>query len=140
MFIHWSVSISSAKYMAGGLTSGITGNRANLILIDDPVKGREAADSPTIRKKTLEAYEDDIKTRILPDASIIIVQTRWHENDLAGSILPEGYNGEMSLTVVDLTEDGTSHDYALFDKYYNDFFGSSGSSVKAMSPTMLITK
>lgn len=52
----------------------------------------------------------------------------------------EGYNGEMSLTVVDLTEDGTSHDYALFDEYYNDFFGSSGSSVKAMSPTMLITK
>ena len=52
----------------------------------------------------------------------------------------EGYNGEMSLTVVDLTEDGTSHDYALFDEYYNNFFGSSGSSVKAMSPTMLITK
>lgn len=89
----WSLT-SGSEYMAGGLTSGITGNRANLILIDDPVKGREAADSPTIRKKTLEAYEDDIKTRILPDASIIIVQTRWHENDLAGSILPEGYNGE----------------------------------------------
>lgn len=52
----------------------------------------------------------------------------------------EGYNGEMSLTVVNLDEDGTSHDYALFDEYYNNFFGSSGSSVKAMSPTMLITK
>lgn len=106
----WSAAVSSdssaadewaltngSEYMAGGILSGITGNRANGIIIDDPVKGREEADSPKIRAKTREAYEDDIKTRLLPRGWIILIQTRWNEDDLAGSILPEGWNGESGL-------------------------------------------
>ncbi len=92
----WSLDCGS-EYMAGGILSGITGNRADLVLIDDPVKGRQDADSPTIRKKTLEAYQDDLMTRLLPSGSVIIVQTRWNEDDLAGSILPEGYAGESGM-------------------------------------------
>lgn len=82
------------EFMGGGILSGITGNRADLIIIDDPIKGRQQADSETIRKTTREAYDDDIKTRLKPGGRIVLIQTRWHEADLAGSILPEDYDGE----------------------------------------------
>ncbi len=80
--------------MATGINAGVTGNRASGLIIDDPVKGREDADSELIRRKTREAYEDDLKTRLLPGGWIILIQTRWHEDDLAGSILPERWAGE----------------------------------------------
>lgn len=85
---------NGSEYMSCGILSGITGNRAHGIVIDDPVKGREQADSPTIRDKTWAAYEDDIKTRLIPGGWIVIIQTRWHEDDLAGRILPEDWKGE----------------------------------------------
>lgn len=88
----WELSNGSGLF-ACGLLGGITSSRADLAIIDDPVAGREEADSPTIRNKTKAAYEDDFLTRIKPGASIILIQTRWHENDLAGSILPEDYDG-----------------------------------------------
>jgi predicted phage terminase large subunit-like protein len=83
--------------MAPGILSGVTGHRADGIVIDDPVKGRNQAGSDVIRKRTREAYEDDIKTRLLPGGWIILIQTRWHEDDLAGGILPEGWAGESGL-------------------------------------------
>jgi predicted phage terminase large subunit-like protein len=92
----WAM-LNGSEYMAGGILSGITGNRANGIVIDDPVKGRDEADSSVIRKRTREAYEDDIKTRLVPGGWIIDIQTRWNEDDLAGGILPEGWNGESGL-------------------------------------------
>jgi hypothetical protein len=89
----WALS-NGSEYMATGINAGVTGNRASGLIIDDPVKGREGADSELIRRKTREAYEDDLKTRLLPGGWIILIQTRWHEDDLAGSILPERWVGE----------------------------------------------
>jgi predicted phage terminase large subunit-like protein len=80
--------------MAAGILAGITGNRANGILIDDPVAGREAADSETIREKTKDEYQDSVDSRLLPNGWIILIQTRWHQDDLAGGILPEDYKGQ----------------------------------------------
>lgn len=85
---------NGAEYMACGILSGVTGNRAHGLIIDDPVKGREQANSSTIRQKTWDAYNDDLKTRLVPGGWIVLIQTRWHEDDLAGRILPEGWNGE----------------------------------------------
>lgn len=89
----WSLT-NGSEYMAGGILSGVTGNRADLLVVDDPVKGREEADSETIRKKTLTAFEDDLVTRLKPGGRIAIIQTRWHEADLAGSILPDDWSGD----------------------------------------------
>lgn len=89
----WALETGS-EYMGGGLLSGITGNRADLVIIDDPVKGRQEADSQVTQQNVMDAYEDDVKTRLKPGASVIIIQTRWHMADLAGQILPEDYNGE----------------------------------------------
>lgn len=92
----WKLS-NDSEFMAAGILGGITGNRANGIIIDDPVANREAADSPTIRKKTLDEWNDTALTRLLPGGWAIIVQTRWHEEDLSGSILPEKYKGQSGF-------------------------------------------
>lgn len=89
----WTLTNDSTALWSG-LTSGVTSARADLIIIDDPVGSREDADSEPMRRKTLQAYEDDLLTRIKPGASVVIMQTRWHKDDLAGSILPEDYDGE----------------------------------------------
>lgn len=89
----WALD-NGSEYMAGGILAGMTGNRAGILIIDDPVSGREDAESETIRKKTREAYDDDLKTRLIPGGATIIIQTRWHEDDVSGGILPEGWNGE----------------------------------------------
>ena len=68
-------------------------HNCDLGIIDDPVAGREEAESETMRRKTRAAYEDDFLTRLKPSASVILIQTRWHLEDLAGTILPEDYDG-----------------------------------------------
>lgn len=90
---NWSLS-NGSEFMAAGILAGITGNRANGILIDDPVANREDADSETIREKTKDEYQDSIDSRLLPNGWVILIQTRWHQDDLAGGILPEGYAGQ----------------------------------------------
>lgn len=85
---------NGSEYMACGILGGITGNRAHGIIIDDPIKGRDQANSETIRERTFAAYEDDLKTRLIPGGWICLIQTRWHEDDLSGRILPTNWNGE----------------------------------------------
>lgn len=92
----WQLTNGSSM-MAAGLLAGITGNRADGIIIDDPVANREQADSPTLREKTYNEYIDTAMTRAKPKMWALIIQTRWHMDDLAGMILPEGYNGESGM-------------------------------------------
>ena len=82
------------EFMGNGILAGWTGNRLDGLVVDDPIKGRKDAESETVRKSTLEAYQDDLTTRLKPNGWVLICQTRWHEADLAGSILPEDYDGE----------------------------------------------
>ena len=65
---------NGSEYMACGILAGVTGNRAHGIIIDDPIKGREDADSVNNRDKTWSAYEDDLKTRLVPGGWIAIIQ------------------------------------------------------------------
>jgi predicted phage terminase large subunit-like protein len=92
----WALE-NGSEFMGGGILSGITGNRADFVPIDDPIKGRQEADSEVTRKRTIEAYQDDILTRLKPGGSVMLTQTRWHEDDLAGSILPAGYDGRSGM-------------------------------------------
>jgi predicted phage terminase large subunit-like protein len=72
---------------AVGVGGGITGQGGDLIIIDDPVKSREEADSATYRDRVWHWYTDDLYTRLEPGAAIVLIMTRWHEDDLAGRIL-----------------------------------------------------
>ena len=89
----WSMTNGSGM-LAAGLLAGITGNRADGFIIDDPVANREQADSSAICEKTYQEYIDTVLTRAKPKMWMILIQTRWSESDLAGSILPEHYEGE----------------------------------------------
>jgi predicted phage terminase large subunit-like protein len=92
----WSLE-NGSEFMGGGILSGITGNRADFIPIDDPIKGRQEADSEIIQKRTMEEYQDSILTRLKPHGSLMITQTRWSPMDLAGQILPEDYDGRSGM-------------------------------------------
>ena len=89
----WAL-LNGSEYMAGGLLGAMTGNRADGLLIDDPMAGREEAESEVIRAKTWEAYQDDARTRLKPGGWRVIVTTRWHELDPVGQILPDAWAGE----------------------------------------------
>ena len=92
----WALT-NGSEWMAAGILTGITGNRADGVIWDDLIKGREQADSDVVRTKTWEAYIDDLLTRKKPKAFEIGITTRWHEDDVAGRILPENYNGESGF-------------------------------------------
>lgn len=89
----WSLT-NASTYMCGGILSGITGSRADGLIIDDPFKNREEANSDTVRKKVIDEYRDTLDTRLKPNAWRLIINTRWHEADLCGSILPKEYKGD----------------------------------------------
>jgi predicted phage terminase large subunit-like protein len=59
------------------------------MMIDDPIKSREQAESASYRDKVWHWFNDDMLTRLEPDASVILIQTRWHEDDLAGRLLKQ---------------------------------------------------
>ena len=90
----WETS-SGGSYFAAGVGSGITGRRGDLGLIDDPVKGRQEADSETVRQSVWDWFKSDFLTRLKPGAAQIIIQTRWHEDDLSGRLLPGGVGGRV---------------------------------------------
>lgn len=92
----WALT-TGGEYMAGGLLGGLTGNRAALGIVDDPIAGREEAESETIRQKIWDAYIDDFCSRLIPGAPQVMILTRWHQDDPAGRILPEDWNGESGL-------------------------------------------
>ena len=82
----WTTS-NGGEYRAAGIGGVITGLRADLALIDDPVKSREEADSAGRRNRVWQWFEDDLRTRLRPGAAIVVAQTRWHEDDLSGRLL-----------------------------------------------------
>jgi hypothetical protein len=87
---------------AVGVGAGVTGFGANLVVIDDPVKNRSEAESKAFRENTWDWFNDDIYTRLEPNAAIILIQTRWHEDDLAGRLLNDMKNGGEQWEVVSL--------------------------------------
>ncbi|MEW2267815.1 terminase family protein [Streptomyces sp. NPDC047868] len=73
--------------VTAGVGGGLTGKGAHLAIVDDPIKDDAEAQSPTMRKRLWEWWTSVLNTSIEPGGSIIVIQTRWHEDDLAGRIL-----------------------------------------------------
>ena len=73
--------------VTAGVGGGLTGKGAHLAVVDDPIKDDADAQSPTMRKRLWEWWTSVLNTRIEPGGSIVVIQTRWHEEDLAGRIL-----------------------------------------------------
>lgn len=74
-------------YVAAGVGTAVTGRGAHIALIDDPFKDREEADSERRRELVWDWYRSTLYTRLMPGGAIVLIQTRWHEDDLAGRLL-----------------------------------------------------
>lgn len=82
----WTIRGHEGGVLSVGVGSGITGNAVDLLVVDDPLKGRQQADSETIRDALHDWWDNDAETRLGPGSSVIIIQTRWHEDDLIGRL------------------------------------------------------
>jgi hypothetical protein len=95
----WALT-SGSEYYAAGVGSGIAGFRARFGIIDDPIRSRQDADSELIRDRIWDWYINDFRTRLVPGAAEILIQTRWHEDDLAGRALQHNDWKVISLPAI----------------------------------------
>lgn len=103
-------------FYAVGVGGPLTGRGAHLLLIDDPVKNREEAESEVIRKKTKDWYTSTAYTRLMPGGRIVVIQTRWHEDDLAGWLQIEHKHEDwVVLDLPAISDEGT----ALWPEQYD---------------------
>lgn len=97
----WETAMGGG-FRAVGVGGGITGFGGDLIMIDDPVKNREEAESETYRERVWEWFNDDLYTRLEPGAAMILTTTRWHDDDLAGRLIKEMKAGGEHWDIVSL--------------------------------------
>ena len=83
----WKIAGHAGGCFAVGVGGSLTGKPAELLIIDDPIKGMAEADSTVEREKVITWWQSVAQTRLAPGAPVVIVQTRWHEQDLAGHLL-----------------------------------------------------
>lgn len=83
---HWRTK-QGGGYIAVGVGGPITGRGARYVVIDDPIKNREEAESEVYRKKTWDWFTSTAFTRLEPHGVVIVMHTRWHTGDLVGLIL-----------------------------------------------------
>lgn len=81
-----------------GVGGALTGRPVDVMIIDDPVKDREQADSKVYRDKVWGWWTDTVQTRLAPGAPVILIMTRWDPDDLAGRLIAEGGWKVLSIT------------------------------------------
>ena len=81
---------SGGEYFATGINGAVTGRRADLVLIDDPIKSHAEADSELARNHLWDWYRAELTSRLKPRGRIVLVMTRWHEDDIGGRLLAGG--------------------------------------------------
>jgi predicted phage terminase large subunit-like protein len=102
-------------YVAAGVGTAVTGRGAHIALIDDPFKDREEADSERRRDLVWDWYRSTLFTRLMPGGAIVLIQTRWHEDDLAGRLLAAETDWEV-LDLPAIDADGK----ALWPEWYDE--------------------
>lgn len=85
----WRIRNRRGGMFATTLGGPLTGRGADLAIIDDPVKNAQEAVSPTYQERSREWYRSVLRTRLEPQGSVVVIQTRWHEDDLAGWLQKE---------------------------------------------------
>lgn len=101
----WDLSGHAGGMDAVGVGAGVTGKGGHLIIVDDPVKSREEAESETYRDKTWDWFTDDLYSRREPGAAIVVIMTRWHQDDLVGRLLKAEPDKWTVLSLPAIAED-----------------------------------
>lgn len=87
---NWRIAGRQGGVYATGVGGSLTGRPVDVLIIDDPVKDRQQADSKAEREKIYNWWNDVARTRLSPGAPVILIMTRWHPDDLAGRLLKDG--------------------------------------------------
>lgn len=82
----WGLADHDGAYIAAGVNGGVTGKGAHVLVIDDPIKNAEEADSETTRESLWDWYTSTAYTRLSPGGGVLVIQTCWHDDDLAGRL------------------------------------------------------
>lgn len=82
----WSLAGHHGGLVSVGRGAGVSGRPADLLIIDDPLKDRAEADSPTIRDTCWDWWTDALSARLAPGAPVVLITTRWHEDDMVGRL------------------------------------------------------
>jgi predicted phage terminase large subunit-like protein len=83
----WALDGHEGGVYTAGIGGALTGRPVDLLIIDDPIKDREQADSTVYRERAWDWWTDTALTRLAPGAPVILILTRWHQDDLAGRLL-----------------------------------------------------
>lgn len=101
----WDIAGHRGGYISAGVGGSIAGHGADVLLIDDPVGSAEQADSATYRERAWEWYTQDAYTRLEPGGSVVVIGTRWHEDDLIGRLL-NGADRWLHIDLPAINDDG----------------------------------
>jgi predicted phage terminase large subunit-like protein len=85
----WSLDGSGGGLYCTGVGGALTGRPVDVLIIDDPIKDRKQADSEVWRDTAWDWWTNVARTRLAPGAPVVLILTRWHEDDLAGRLLRE---------------------------------------------------
>jgi predicted phage terminase large subunit-like protein len=96
----WELDNNRGSMKSRGVGSPITGEGANLIIVDDPIKNSADANSSVKRDALWDAWNTTIKSRIQDKTKIIVIQTRWHEDDLYGRLKGNAFATEINLPAI----------------------------------------
>lgn len=83
----WQLAGHAGGMVTAGAGGAITGRGADLLIIDDPFKNAEEANSPTVRDSVWDWWQSTASTRLEPGGVVVIINTRWHLDDLSGRLL-----------------------------------------------------
>ena len=100
----FELSNGKGRMISRGIMSGITGNPANLIIIDDPVKNQQEADSPAYRNRVWSEWQASLKSRLAAKGKVIVIMTPWTDDDLAARMLRSEKNVQLLRLPVEAEE------------------------------------
>jgi len=125
----WGLDNRIGGTLWSGIDGSLTGSGANFAIVDDAFKGRAEANSPVICAKRWESFTESFMTRLAPVHIVLVVATRWSENDLHGKIETEMEENPLfphfdklifPAKAEDYTGDGEYHGKYLFPERFSD--------------------
>ena len=99
---NWNLDNGMGGMISVGIGGSITGYGADLLIVDDPIKNRAEAESATYRDKLWDEYQSTVSTRLHAGGAVIIILTRWHEDDLAARLLNPEYGKVEDWDIISL--------------------------------------
>lgn len=109
---------NGSMYVSVGRGSGLTGRGMHYGIVDDPLKDRKEAESERTRQELWDWFRAVFYTRQMPNCSIMIMNTRWHEDDLTGRVLEQEGDAWYRLSLPAITNEGTENEIALWEEWY----------------------